>query len=63
MENLKNEIDQFEKVSRELRKIMKNHLNGKSAADVRTNGAFLITELKNINERAQRAKDQLVNQV
>ena len=63
MENLKNEIDQFENVSRELRKIMKNHLNGQSAADVRTNGAFLITELKNINERAQRAKDQLVTQV
>lgn len=63
METLSNEVAHFVQASANLRSLLRRHLEGGKDLDTRTTGSFLITQLKSINERAQLAKDEFVNQV
>ena len=62
MEELSKATSDFVQVSQQLRKMMKARMDG-TKEHIGTEGAFIITELKNLNATAQLAKEKVINQV
>jgi len=61
MDELSKATADFVQVSQQLRKMMKARMEG-TKEQVGTEGAFLITELKNLNATAQLAKEKVINE-